>query len=170
LGLKARPPNDSDVRARRLTQADPGLAKVLYGNVDTMRAKYPMPPSTPKAVVSAKPKPAAGGKPKATAGAKPAAGGKPKATAGAKPATKPGKGSAASDKPTAAGAPKSIAELRKRGYRQVGSVTQGTSARKLAGAKWNAADTYYTIRNKVVPGNVIDDAHIERGMGVWMKK
>ena len=32
------------------------------------------------------------------------------------------------------------------------------------------ADTYYTIRNKVVPGTLIDAARIEKGMGVWMKK
>ena len=45
-----------------------------------------------------------------------------------------------------------------------------TTAAKIAGAKWNAADTYYTIRNKVIPGNIMDPAHIEKGMGVWLKK
>ena len=36
--------------------------------------------------------------------------------------------------------------------------------------KWNAADTYYVIRNKVIPGNIVDPAHIELGMTIWMKK
>ena len=40
---------------------------------------------------------------------------------------------------------------------------------KIAGAKWNAADTYYTIRNKVIPGSAINASRIEKGMAVWMK-
>ena len=40
LGLKTRPAYDPDVRAGRLIQADPYLAKVLYGNEDTMAARY----------------------------------------------------------------------------------------------------------------------------------
>ena len=49
-------------------------------------------------------------------------------------------------------------------------MSKNVSAAKIAGAKWNAADTYYTIRNKVIPGSRIDAAHIEKGMSVWMKK
>lgn len=31
------------------------------------------------------------------------------------------------------------------------------------------SDTYYTIRNKVIPGNIINPAKIEVGMAIWMK-
>ena len=40
LGLTARPPSDPDVKAKRLVQADPGLADVLYGKCDTMASVY----------------------------------------------------------------------------------------------------------------------------------
>lgn len=40
LGLKTRPTADPDVRAKRLVQADPDLADVLYGKKDTMVAAY----------------------------------------------------------------------------------------------------------------------------------
>ena len=73
--------------------------------------------------------------------------------------------------PAVAGtAPKSIAQLKARGYVQKGTVSKNVTASKIAGGKWNAPDTYYTIRDKVIPGNVIDAAHIEVGMCVWMKK
>ena len=39
LGLKTRPAYDPDVRAGRLVQADPYLARVLYGGTDTMAAR-----------------------------------------------------------------------------------------------------------------------------------
>ena len=68
------------------------------------------------------------------------------------------------------GAPRSIAQLKVQGYEQKGTVSKTTSASKIAGAKWNSPDTYYTIRGKVVPGSAIDSAHIEDGMCVWMKK
>lgn len=67
-------------------------------------------------------------------------------------------------------APKSIAQLKVRGYVKKGTVTKGMTASKIAGGKWNAPDTYYTIRDKVIPGNAIDAARIEAGMCVWMKK
>ena len=66
--------------------------------------------------------------------------------------------------------PKSVAELKARGFVMQGTISPAISASKLAGGKWNAADTYYTIRNKVIPGSEIDPAHIEKGMCVWMKK
>ncbi len=73
--------------------------------------------------------------------------------------------------PVVAGtAPKSIAQLKAHGYVQKGTVSKGVTASKIAGGKWNAPDTYYTIRNKVIPGSAIDSAHIEVGMCVWMKK
>jgi hypothetical protein len=40
LGLKARPAYDPDVKAGRLMQADPQLARSLYGTADTMAAHY----------------------------------------------------------------------------------------------------------------------------------
>ena len=65
---------------------------------------------------------------------------------------------------------RSIAQLKLGGYEQKGVVTKLVSASKIAGARWNAPDTYYTIRDKVFPGNAIDAAHIENGMCIWMKK
>ena len=66
LGLTARPPSDPDVKAKRLVQADPGLADVLYGKCDTMASVYarrPAPvvmrpaPSAAKPETAAKPPP-----------------------------------------------------------------------------------------------------------------
>ena len=61
-------------------------------------------------------------------------------------------------------------DLAARGYEMKGTVSKNVTASKIAGAKWNSPDTYYTIRNKVIPGSRIDPAHIENGMCVWMKK
>ena len=169
LGLARRPTVDTDVRAKRLVVGDDYLRSVLYGNVDTMKGKYaaatpaqptqesgglfswlkrnattPEPPP-PRAVVTAKPPP----KPPTPVQTKPP------------PPPKP---------PASVSPPKSIDELKARGYVLKGSVSAGMTASKIAGAKWNSADTYYTIRNKVIPGNSIDPAHIEKGMSIWMKK
>ena len=67
-------------------------------------------------------------------------------------------------------APKSIKELKAQGYVVKGTVSPSNTAAKIAGAKWNAADTYYTIRDKVISGKSINPARIEKGMSVWMKK
>ena len=93
--------------------------------------------------------------------AKPKVAAKPKASIAAKPATPAA---------TSADAPKSIAQLKVRGYVQKGTVSKSNTASKIAGGKWNAADTYYTIRDKVIPGTAIDAAHIEVGMCIWKKK
>ena len=93
--------------------------------------------------------------------AKPKVAAKPKASVAVKP-TAPAAASA--------DAPKSIAQLKVRGYEQKGTVSKSNTASKIAGAKWNSPDTYYTIRGKVVPGTAIDAAHIEDGMCIWMKK
>jgi len=149
IGLKARPAFDPDVKARRLVQADPYLAKVLYGSVDTMRGTAAPAPSGTSA-----------GSVLGWLGRKTGVTAQPvKGSAAAKPAGKVAK----------AKSPTSIAELKAAGYRLVGVISKDTGAMKLAGKRWNAADTYYTIRNKVVPGNALDDAHIEKGMSVWMK-
>ena len=162
LQLKARPAFDADTRKGRLSIGDPYLQGVLYGKTDTMVGRCGRPaPEPEKTAVSSwiasvlgttkpKPQPAP---PKATV--KPA----PPESARPKPAQ---------PKPT--GEPKSIAQLKAWGYVNKGTVSKTTSASKIAGGKWNAPDTYYTIRNKVFPGNAIDDAHIEQGMCVWMKK
>ena len=52
----------------------------------------------------------------------------------------------------------------------VDDAVETTTASKIAGSKWNASDTYYTIRGKVFPGNTINSLHIENGMCIWMKK
>ena len=157
LELRYRPAFDPDTRAHRLAIGDDYLEKVLYGGIDTMRASYVVKPpvaskSTPSKVVMAKPAP-----PKAVA-AKPTA---KKASAPKKPAVVR----------TASGSvPKSVDELTARGYVRKGLVSKANSASRIAGDKWNAADTYYTIRDKVIPGTQIDAAHIEKGMSVWMKE
>ena len=148
LDLKSRPAFDADTRSGRLAVGDDYLHGVLYGRTDTMAAVYrPSAPSRPPAP----PKPVAPPKP-AIVQARPVA-------VQPKPADPP--------RPNA---PKSIAQLKVQGYVEKGAVSKSNSASKIAGSRWNAADTYYTIRGKVFPGNTIDAAHIEDGMCIWMKK
>ena len=66
--------------------------------------------------------------------------------------------------------PRSIAELKARGYVDCGTVTKERTAVKIAGKAWKSPTTFYTIRNKVIPGNSLDPARIEKDMHVWMKK
>jgi len=147
LELKYRPGFDADTRAGRLTVGDPFLQTVLYGNTDTMLAIYK----------------SAGAKPAPKSASVPA----PKVVA--KPAPKPADKQSA-PKPMAKSAPKSIAQLKAQGFVMKGTVSPSTTASKIAGGKWNAPDTFYTIRDKVISGSAIDSAHIEKGMCVWMKK
>ena len=158
LGLTARPAYDPDLRAGRLGSADAYLRRVLYGNVDTMAATYG---GAPRAAVSAAPrtpaKPAPAQKPPVRAVAKKPA---PAAAPAPRPATAP----------AAAPAPRSVADLKARGYVDRGTVTKERPAIKIAGGAWNSPQTYYTIRDKVIPGNRLDPAHIEKGMHVWMRK
>ena len=65
--------------------------------------------------------------------------------------------------------PKSVSDLKARGYVMRGVVSKSNSALKIAGSRWNAPDTYYTIRNKVISGSNIDQKRIERGMSVWTR-
>jgi len=154
LGLKKRPTSDADVRAKRLVVGDDYLRKILYGSIDTMKGKYPA-----TAVAEKKTEKSGGMFSWLRGGSAADKSKEPKAVIKAKPAPK------ASTTP-----PKSIAELKSRGYKMKGQVTKGVTASSIAGGKWNSADTYYTIRNKVIPGTKIDPAHIEKGMCVWMKK
>ena len=168
LELKTRVAVDPDTKAKRLVVGDPYLEKVLYGKVDTMAKTY--------ANASMQQKPQSGGffgwltgtkKPDPKPAAQPpAVAARPSAPAiQAAPAARP-----AAPKPAPVQKPPaSIAELRARGYKLRGNISPYNTASKLAGGKWNSPDTYYTIRNKVIPGNKINPAKIERDMGVWMK-
>ena len=142
LELKSRPAFDADTRAGRLVVGDDYLRGVLYGGTDTMVAAYGKvkPPATPRPPVS------------------------PKQAVAAKTPVPP--------KPVvpAVSLPKSAVQLKSMGYEVKGKVSKTTSASKIAGSKWNAPDTYYTIRDKIFPGNAIDASHIEVGMSIWMKK
>lgn len=156
LELDAKVRADPDVQAKRLAVGDPYLQKVLYGGVDTLRAAYAAVPvrAAKPAVAQAKPtKPA-------VAQAKPTP---PKPRAVPPPrAPVPSPGFRA--------LPSSVADLKARGYTERGTILKGgRTASQIAGAKWNAPNTYYTIRNKVIPGNMINPAKIEVGMVIWMK-
>jgi len=154
LGLRSKPASDPDTRAGRLTVGDDYLRKVLYGGVDTMSGTY-----------------AAG---RQVAVAAPSAGNSwisrwfggsgsspPPQKCAAQPAVASG---------GARSAPKSIAQLKSGGWVLKGYVTKGQTAMKIAGARWSSGDTYYTIRDKVIPGNSLDESRIEKGMGVWVRK
>ena len=140
LELKSRPAYDRDTRAGRLVVADDYLNKVLYGNVDTMVSSY------------------GGVKPPVRTNVASSGNVQPKKPATVYPVVANGK------------LPTSVTELKSRGYALRGNVTKDNTAMRIAGARWNAADTYYVIRNKIIPGNVLNPAKIENGMGVWMKK
>ena len=158
LDLKTRMTSDPDVRAKRLVVGDPYLEKVLYGTVDTMRNAYPKTPSAPPAPP---PKPSGGilGIFRREEKPVPVVKSPPPPAAAKPPAVR-----ATFKQP-----PKSIVELKARGYRKRGEVNRGLTASQIAGGRWNSADTYYTIRNKVIPGNIINPAKIEVGMAIWMK-
>ena len=162
LELDAKVRADPDVQAKRLAVGDPYLQKVLYGGVDTLRAAYAAVPvrAAKPAVAQAKPtKPA-------VAQAKPTPP-KPRA-APPKPAAPPPRAPVPS--PGFRALPSSVADLKARGYSERGTILKGgRTASQIAGAKWNAPNTYYTIRNKVIPGNMINPAKIEVGMVIWMK-
>jgi N-acetylmuramoyl-L-alanine amidase len=155
LGLKKRPDRDADTRAGRLVSADNYLQRVLYGSIDTMRTAYPAEPTghtgahTPSILSWFTDKAAAQTK-------------------------DPAKHRPANQRrlPVRAPAqrPKTIAELKAGGFILRGRVSKTTSASKIAGRRWNAADTYYTIRNKVISGDKINPSRIENGMGIWTKR
>ena len=173
LGLARRPASDADVRAKRLVVGDDYLRRVLYGNVDTMKSSYPKTPNQTQAQEGGGLLAWLRGDAKKPDTTKPDAG---KAQISAKNPPPPPPKLVPAPTPVAPVAPvapksppKSIAELKARGYVFKGSVTKGVTASKIAGGRWNSKDTYYTIRNRVIPGDAIDPAHIENGMGVWMK-
>ena len=65
--------------------------------------------------------------------------------------------------------PKSVTDLKARGYRLCGTLKSGGSAVRIAGKKWNAADTYYVIRGKLKSGKDIDASRLEEGTQIWMR-
>lgn len=149
LGLKGRVKTDPDVKARRLVVGDPYLQKVLYG-------------SEPVAVVKGAPLKTGASAPAAVA-AKPSGEG-PKTAA--KPRVKP----SASPSKDFKRVPQSITELNREGYVIIGTVAKGRTPRTIAGAKWNSPDTYYSVRGRVLPGNILDPRKAQEGMSVWRKK
>lgn len=164
LELKSRPGFDPDTRAHRLTVGDDYLKTVLYGNVDTMTASYgkgSVAPASPNKSGSWLSR-FIGGKPESAPAAKTDRPQVAAAKARPKPAAKPAKAVGKSIQ--------SIDDLKRNGYVQVGSISKANTASKLAGKKWNSSDTYYTIRGKLTPGNRINAAHMEVGMGVWLRK
>ena len=65
--------------------------------------------------------------------------------------------------------PKNAFELREKGYKLVGIVSKEKTPYKIAGTKWNSAETYYTIKGEAVPGDKVDQKKIEKGTGIWLK-
>ena len=168
LGLGKRPARDEDVRAGRLRNADDYLAKVLYGNADTMKsATAGMSSESPAAASTGFFSWLGIGKKNVPQVAKPSPVAKPP------PVVKtPKTPQTASRRPSVSASPppRTVDDLRARGYRAHGSVTKKQTASQIAGSRWNSPDTYYVIRGKLTPGNRIDPAHIELGMTIWMKK
>ena len=161
LNLKTRVAVDPDTRAGRLVVGDDYLQKVLYGGLDPMAGAYGK-----GAVVAAAPAASSGGSwfSRLFGGAS----GKQTPVPATKPKSPEVKAKAQPEKPGSA--PKSIEQLKARGWVLKGCVSKANSASKIAGSRWNAHDTYYTIRDKVVPGTALNPSRIEKGMGVWMKK
>lgn len=146
LDLKSKPGSDADVAAGRLTVGDPYLEKVLYRNEDHMAKYYATKPSPTMKAMTATKKPA------------------PKPTDIGKQVVKK-LNLNQKDKTL-----KSIAQLKAHGYTVRGTISKNNTAAKIAGRKWNAEDTYYTIRDKVYSGKTINPKRIEKGMQVWLKK
>ena len=173
LGLKARPAFDADVRSGRLSIGDEYLHKVLYGSVDTMAGKI----SAPKAATPASSggwfSRLVGGN-NSTKSTVPKKSDAPPVTAVAKKSTSPPVSTiAAPSKPKAAivaAPPRTVAELKARGFEVKGTISKQSTAMKIAGRDWNRNDTYYSIKGKVVPGNEVDTSKLWAGVSVWMKK
>ena len=126
------------------------------------------PPAPAAASAKASPKPAASAKPKPQSAAS-----KPAAPSSAKPV--PVLPPSANQLLGADGRPKHIpknkAELDAlEGYTVGGPIGPGNTAIKIAGAAWRRPTTYYLIRNHVIPGDQIDEKHIEKGTMVYFKK
>ena len=146
LGLKSRPASDADVRARRLTIGDEYLNQVLYGRGDFMARRYPN-----VTVAAARPALVS------------------KAPAATPPRPRPANKASVKAPKAVTSPPKSVTDLKARGYRLCGTLKSGGSAVRIAGKKWNAADTYYVIRGKLKSGKDIDASRLEEGTQIWMR-
>lgn len=150
LGLKTRVARDPDTAAGRLSVGDKELERVLYGKTDTMIGTYSSsqrnnrksPPA--RVTVAAAPPPKNKG-------------------------TYAPKKKIVADTARQSSKPNSVAELQKRGWRNIGKISKNMTASKLAGEKWNDETTYYTIRDKVISGNKINPTKIELGTLVWIR-
>ena len=162
LGLKTKPASDPDTRAKRLVVGDQYLRKVLYGGVDTMASHYPKPAPVKPQVAKTPPvktQPAKAPLPKPQVVKTP-------------PKQPPAKPQPAPKPPPVVQAkkvPRTEAELKSMGYSRRGVISPGLTAMKIAGAKWNADNTYYVVRGKATPGSMINPAKIEVGAAIWMK-
>lgn len=146
LKLDSRPAFDPDVKAKRLIVADKELNAVLYGSVDTMVKTYgkaaikKVDPTKSKIVK--------------TDGSKKGISGE----VNSRPATAQFKT-----------IPQSVAELNAQGFKVAGTVTKKNLPLNIVGRHWNAKDTYYAIRGRVIPGNIINPKRFEDGMTIWRK-
>lgn len=142
LNLSAKPKSDPDTRAGRLVVGDPYLRQVLYGGVDTMVSHYPKPVPAKPQVAKTPPK---------------------------HPPAKPQPAPKTPPVVQAKKVPRTEAELKSMGYSRRGVISPGLTAMKIAGAKWNADNTYYVVRGKATPGSMINPSRIEVGAAIWMK-
>ena len=178
LELKKRPKSDADVKAKRLVVGDDYLNGVLYGKTDTMKKSYDFKAIAAEKAAATKDKKGSVVEKwidklkkktveKKSVEKKPA---EKKPAEKKSVAKKPVQKKAAAKKPSNFRTiPSSIADLKARGYVKRGEITKSRTALKIVGTKWNSADTYYTIRNKVIPGNMVNAGKMEVGMGVWTK-
>ena len=157
LNLSAKPKSDPDTRAGRLVVGDPYLKSVLYGGVDTMAARYPKPAPAKPQVAKTPPAKATPSKPQVAK--------TPPKHPPAKPQPAPKTRPVVQSKKV----PRTEAELKSMGYSRRGVISPGLTAMKIAGAKWNADNTYYVVRGKATPGSMINPAKIEVGAAIWMK-
>ena len=167
LGLKTKPASDPDTRAKRLVVGDQYLRKVLYGGVDTMASHYPKPaPANPQVAKTPPVKaPPVKTQPAKATPAKPQVVKTPPKQPPAKPQPAPKPPPVVQAKKV----PRTEAELKSMGYSRKGVISPGLTAMKIAGAKWNADNTYYVVRGKATPGSMINPAKIEVGAAIWMK-
>jgi hypothetical protein len=146
LKLDSRPAFDPDVKAKRLIVADKYLNSVLYGSLDTMvktygKATIKKVDPTKSKLVKADPK-------------------------------KKGISGEVNSRPASAKfktIPQSIAELNAQGFKAVGVVSKKKLPLNIVGKHWNSKDTYYSIRGRVIPGNIVDPKRFEEGMTIWRK-
>ena len=166
LALNARPAYDADTRSGRLSIGDDYLNKVLYGRVDTMAGRIAV---SKKTVAAPKPADSRGwfsrliGSKKAPPKVPVVASPPPKPVAAAKKPPPPKNTAARPSSPKStvqAMVPRTVAELKARGYSVKGTISKNRTAIKIAGRAWNRSDTYYLVRGKVVSGDKVDAARL----------